>query len=57
MGGLSYGEMLVIAVVGLMLFGPDKIPEFAKQCGRAVHMFKQGLQEGLEEPPAEQGKP
>jgi len=49
MGGLSYGEMLVIAVVGLVLFGPGKIPEFARQCGRAVHMFKKGLQEGLEE--------
>lgn len=49
MGGLSYGEMLVILVVGLLLFGPNKIPEFARQCGRAVNQFKQGLREGLEE--------
>ena len=46
---LSFGEILVILVVGLILFGPNKIPEFAKQCGRAVNMFKQGLKEGLEE--------
>lgn len=46
---LSFGEILVILVVGLILFGPNKIPEFAKQCGRAVNMFKQGLREGLEE--------
>lgn len=55
MGGISYTEMLVIAVVGLVLFGPNKIPEFARQCGRAVHMFKQGLKEGMEEVTA--GKP
>ena len=51
MGNLGYGEMLVILVVGLVLFGPNKIPEFARQCGRAVNMFKQGLREGLEEEP------
>jgi len=50
MGGFSYGEILVIAVVGLVLFGPDKIPEFAKQCGKAVNMFKEGMKEGLEGP-------
>ena len=49
MGGISYTEMMVIAVVGLILFGPNKIPEFARQCGKAVHMFKQGLKEGMEE--------
>lgn len=49
MGNLSYGEMLVILVVGLILFGPDKIPEFARSLGKAVNSFKQGLREGLEE--------
>ena len=49
MGNLGYGELLVIIVVGLILFGPNKIPEFARQCGRAVNMFKKGLSEGLEE--------
>ncbi len=46
---LSFGEILVVLIVALILFGPNKIPEFAKQCGRAVNMFKQGLKEGLEE--------
>lgn len=50
---ISYGEVLVILVVGLILFGPNKIPEFARQCGRAVNMFKKGLREGLEEDAAE----
>jgi sec-independent protein translocase protein TatA len=51
MGDFSFGELLVILIVGLVLFGPNKIPEFARQCGRAVNMFKQGLREGLEEEP------
>ena len=51
MGNLGYGEILVILVVGLILFGPNKIPEFARQCGRAVNMFKQCLREGFEEAP------
>ncbi|MFI5347591.1 MAG: twin-arginine translocase TatA/TatE family subunit [Elusimicrobiota bacterium] len=49
MGGLGTSEIIVIAVVGLILFGPSKIPEFARSLGRAVNMFKKGLNEGLEE--------
>ncbi len=49
MGDLNFTEILVILVVGLLLFGPNKIPEFARQCGRAVNMFKKGLREGFEE--------
>lgn len=49
MGGLGTSEIVVIAVVALILFGPSKIPEFARQLGRAVNMFKKGMKEGLEE--------
>lgn len=53
MGGLGTTEIIVIAVVALILFGPNKIPDFARQCGRAVNMFKKGMREGLDEAPAE----
>ena len=49
MGGLGTTEIIIIAVVALILFGPSKIPEFAKQCGKAVNMFKKGMKEGLED--------
>jgi len=49
MGDFSFGEILVILIVGLVIFGPNKIPEFARQCGRAVNMFKKGLREGMDE--------
>ncbi|MFI5360438.1 MAG: twin-arginine translocase TatA/TatE family subunit [Elusimicrobiota bacterium] len=47
MGGIGTTEILVIAVVALVLFGPAKIPEFARQLGRTVNMFKNGLREGM----------
>ncbi|NNN06639.1 MAG: twin-arginine translocase TatA/TatE family subunit [Elusimicrobia bacterium] len=49
MGGIGTSELLVIAVVALILFGPSKIPEFARNLGRAVNMFKKGLKDGLDE--------
>jgi sec-independent protein translocase protein TatA len=51
MGNLGYGELLLVAVVGLLLFGPNKIPELARSCGKAVNMFKKGMRESLEEEP------
>ena len=44
-------EIIVIASVGLMMFGPARIPEFAKQCGKAVSLFKYGMREALDEEP------
>lgn len=57
MGNLGYGEILVILVVALIIFGPNKIPEFARQCGRAVNMFKKGMRDGLDEAPGSEPKP
>lgn len=49
MGDFSFGEILIIVVVGLVLFGPGKITEFARECGRAVNAFKKGLREGMDD--------
>lgn len=51
MGNLGTGEILIIVVVGLVLFGPNKIPEFARSLGKAVNAFKSGLKEGMDEDP------
>lgn len=32
--------MAVIALVAVVIFGPDKLPEFAKQAGRFLHRMK-----------------
>ena len=42
---MSMMEILVITLVGLMLFGPQKITELARNLGRAVSEFKKGMNE------------
>ena len=46
---IGYGELLIILVVALILFGANRIPEVAKSLGRSLHAFKQGLKEGLDD--------
>ncbi|MGA2749766.1 MAG: twin-arginine translocase TatA/TatE family subunit [Verrucomicrobiota bacterium] len=38
--GLSGGELIVVLVVALVLFGSKKIPEFAKGLGQGIKEFK-----------------
>ena len=38
--GLGPGELMLIAFLGLLVFGPSKLPEIASQVGRAVRDFR-----------------
>lgn len=40
MFGISGFELLIIAVFVLIIFGPDKLPELAKQFGKAMSVFR-----------------
>ena len=42
-GGLGMGEVLVIALIVLLLFGGKKIPEMMKGLGKGVKNFKDGM--------------
>lgn len=33
-------ELLVVALLALILFGPDKLPQLAKQVGRGVRQLR-----------------
>lgn len=54
-GGLGMGEVLVIALVVLLLFGGKKIPELMRGLGSGVKSFKDGVN-GIEEPKTEEPK-
>jgi sec-independent protein translocase protein TatA len=42
-GGLGTGEVIIIALIVLLLFGGKKIPELMKGIGKGVKNFKDGL--------------
>lgn len=40
MFGLGPGELILIFVVALIIFGPSKLPEIGKSIGRTMNEFK-----------------
>lgn len=40
MFGLSFGEILIIAVLALVLLGPERLPDAAKTLGKAMRELK-----------------
>ena len=42
-GNLGAGEIIVIALIVLLLFGGKKIPELMKGLGQGVRSFKEGM--------------
>ena len=41
MFGIGLPELMVIIVVAVIVFGPDRLPEFARQAGRLVRQVRQ----------------
>jgi sec-independent protein translocase protein TatA len=47
-GNLGTGEIIIIALIVLLLFGGRKIPELMKGIGKGVKNFKDGVK-GIED--------
>ena len=45
LGNLGTGEIIIIALVLLLLFGGKKIPELMRGIGNGVRNFKEGMNE------------
>ena len=43
LGGIGWGEIIVIVLIVLLFFGGKKIPEMMKGLGRGVRSFKDGM--------------
>ena len=46
---LGVGEIVIIALVILLIFGGKKIPELMKGLGKGVRSFKEGITEAEQE--------
>jgi sec-independent protein translocase protein TatA len=49
MAGIGFPEMVVIAVIALVIFGPKKLPQLGESMGRAISNFKKGMNDGLKD--------
>ena len=47
-GNFGTGEIIIIAIVVLLMFGGKKIPELMKGIGKGVRNFKEGVK-GIED--------
>lgn len=47
-GNFGAGELIILALIVLLLFGGKKIPELMKGIGKGVKSFKDGVK-GIEE--------
>ena len=52
---IGWGEILIIALIILLLFGARKIPELMRGMGKGVKSFKDGMN-GVEEPEFKEDK-
>ncbi|MFA6318566.1 MAG: twin-arginine translocase TatA/TatE family subunit [Elusimicrobiota bacterium] len=46
---LGWGELLIVAVVALLVLGPERLPELASSLGRAARAMKTAWRKGWEE--------
>ena len=44
-GNLGMGELIIILIIILLLFGAKKIPDLMKGLGRGIRSFKEGMNE------------
>ena len=45
MGSLGPAELIIIALIALLIFGPKKLPELGSGLGKAIRDFKGAMSE------------
>lgn len=49
LNNLGFGEILLIVIVALVVFGPNKLPQMGRSVGQAIREFKKATQSITEE--------
>ena len=49
MGQLGFGELLLIALVVMLLFGAKRLPEVGKSLGEAIREFQKAVKGGRDD--------
>ena len=49
MFGMGWSEIILIGIVGVLVFGPDKLPEFARQSARLVRTVRRMAQDAKDD--------
>jgi sec-independent protein translocase protein TatA len=49
MFGLGWPEIVIIAIVAILIFGPKKIPELGGVLGKSIRNFQEGMKKSDED--------
>jgi sec-independent protein translocase protein TatA len=53
MFGLGWPEVIIIAIVAILIFGPKKIPELGGTLGKALRGFKEEIDQSKSDQPSD----
>jgi len=42
---IGLGELLVVLAVALIVIGSDKLPDFARKCGKSLALFRKAYRD------------
>ena len=56
MFGMGWSEIILIGIVGVLVFGPDKLPEFARQSARLIRTVRRMAQDAKDDLGRELGR-
>jgi sec-independent protein translocase protein TatA len=54
---LGFGEIAIILVVALLIFGPSKLPQLGEALGKGIRNFKKATDAPDDPPPAREQSP
>lgn len=49
MGGIGTGGLILLVLIALLLFGPNKLPELGRAFGKTLREFKAGAREIMDD--------